>query len=385
MNDIPPAGKPPPGASADASRSVTSDNPPPEVADVRPGEDLDWERLTSYLRGCAEVRDAVSEIDAQCSVQQFPNGSANLTYLLSFGSDSVVLRRPPFGQIAPGAHDMRREHRVLSRLWRIYAPAPRAIHLCTDREIVGSDFVIMEYRRGEVMWGKLTPSMSDLPDAAVRVGRAIVEALAQLHLLDPESCDLGDLGHPEGFVARQVEGWAKRWELVAPATGGELMGEVAVHLAASRPDPQRVSILHNDFKLDNCQFELGHPDRVGAVFDWDMATLGDPLIDLGTLLNYWPDPSDTDDDRPITPLGMQRMGLPTRSQVVEQYQTLTGLDLQSTPWYEAFACFKTAVVVQQLYARWLRGESADPRMQERGAWVVPMARRAARILERYVA
>jgi aminoglycoside phosphotransferase (APT) family kinase protein len=352
------------------------------VAAVRPGEDLDWERLTAYLRGCTEVRDALAGIDAPFSVQQFPNGSANLTYLLGFGDDSVVLRRPPFGQIAPGAHDMKREYRVLSRLWRSYAPAPRGIHLCTDRDIVGSDFVIMEYRRGEVMWGKLTPSMSGVPDAPGRVGRATVGALAELHLLDPESCDLGDLGRPEGFVARQVEGWRKRWELVAPDSGGELMDEVASRLAATMPDPQRVSILHNDFKLDNCQFQPGVPDRVSAVFDWDMATLGDPLIDLGTLLNYWPDPSDTDDDRPITPPGMERMGLPTRSQVVEHYRQITGLDLHSVSWYEAFDCFKTAVVVRQLYARWLRGESTDPRMGDRGAWVVPMARRAARILER---
>lgn len=355
---------------------------PPELAPVRPGEDLDWDRLASYLRRDRELRAAVGGIDGPFSVEQFPNGSANLTYLVHFGDDSVVLRRPPFGKIAPGAHDMKREYRVLSRLWRCYPAAPRALHLCTDRDIVGSDFTVMEYRRGEVMWGRLTPSMATLPDAARRVGAATIKALAELHLVDPGSCELDDLGRPDGFVARQVEGWAKRWELVAPQSGGELMGEVAARLASSVPDPQRVSILHNDFKLDNCQFRPGAPDEVSAVFDWDMATLGDPLIDLGTVLNYWPDPSDTPDDRPITPPGLEHMGLPTRAEVVEQYQGQTGLDASGASWYEAFACFKTAVVLQQLYARWLRGESKDPRMGERGAWVQPMARRAARILER---
>lgn len=349
-------------------------SPVAEVGDVRPGEQLAWDRLVPYLRS------VIPGLDGQLEVRQFPNGSANLTYFLRFGEMPLVLRRPPFGQIAPGAHDMRREYKVLSRLWEVFPPAPRALHLCTDHEVVGSDFLVMEYRQGEVLWGRLSPSMSELPDSARRVGQAAVSALAELHLVDPAAAGLEDLGRPDGFVARQVEGWRKRWELVAPESGGQIMGEVAFRLADSLPPAQRVSILHNDFKLDNCQFRPGQPDRVNAVFDWDMATLGDPLIDLGTLLNYWPDPSDTPDDRPITPDGLDEMGLPTRAEVVDQYASITGMDMTAVKWYEAFACFKTAVVVQQLYARWQRGETTDPRMAERGKWVEPMARRAARIL-----
>jgi aminoglycoside phosphotransferase (APT) family kinase protein len=223
--------------------------------------------------------------------------------------------------------------------------------------------------------------MAELPQAAERVGTAVVDALAQLHLIDASTCGLGELGRPEGFVARQVDGWRQRWELVAPDQGDTLMTDVAEQLAARLPEPHRVSILHNDFKLDNCQFRPGQPDRVNAVFDWDMATLGDPLIDLGTLLNYWPDPADTPEDRPITPDGLDQMGLPSRGWVVDHYAKTTGLDLSQASWYEAFACFKTAVVVRQLYARWERGETSDARMAQRGAWVGPMSRRAARILE----
>jgi aminoglycoside phosphotransferase (APT) family kinase protein len=348
-----------------------------EISAVRPGEALDWDRLVPYLR------QALPELDGDFEVQQFPNGSANLTYLIRFGTTPLVLRRPPFGQIAPGAHDMRREYRVLSRLWEHFPPAPRAYHLCTDHAVIGSDFVLMEYRQGQVIWGVLPESMASLPNAATRVGHAVVHALAQLHLLDPSACGLGDLGRPDGFVQRQVDGWRNRWELVAPAapTGGaQLMADVAARLAASLPAAQRVSILHNDYKVDNCQFRPGEPDALNAIFDWDMATIGDPFIDFGTLLNYWPDPSDTPDNAALVPEGLDHMGLPTRQEVVEQYASATGLDLSGIRWYEAFACFKTAVVLQQLFARWERGETTDARMSERGARVGPMAKRADRLL-----
>jgi aminoglycoside phosphotransferase (APT) family kinase protein len=346
-----------------------------EVADVRRGEALDWDRLVPYLRS------VIPSIEGEFSVRQFPNGSANLTYLLRFGEQELVLRRPPFGVIAPGAHDMRREYRVLSRLWHHFSPAPRAYHLGQDHDIIGSDFLIMEYRPGQVIWGVLPASMRGIPNAGRQMGEAVIDALAALHHVDPESAGLASLGHPDGYLRRQVEGWRRRWELVAPAEDPGLMTKLAGILQARLPEPQRASILHNDFKVDNCQFIPGHPERVHAVFDWDMATIGDPLADVGTLLNYWPDRSDTEDDHPVIPPGLDTIGLPSRSALCERYAQASGFDLLGIAWYEAFACFKTAVVLQQLYARWCRGESTDPRMEARGKRVAPMARRAARILE----
>jgi aminoglycoside phosphotransferase (APT) family kinase protein len=231
-----------------------------------------------------------------------------------------------------------------------------------------------------VSYGAIPSSMAHLPDAGARMGRAVVRTLAQLHLLNPDACGLADLGRPEGFARRQVEGWVSRWQLVAPPQGAEIMSEVAETLAGSLPEPQRISVLHLDYKLDNCQFRPGEPDAVHAVFDWDMATLGDPLIDLGALLNYWPDPSDTPSDQPLIPPGLETIGLPTRAEVVELYRDQTGLELSGISWYEAFACFRTAVVMQQLYARWERGETTDARMSDRGSWVIPMAHRSARML-----
>ncbi|HUF99541.1 MAG TPA: phosphotransferase family protein, partial [Ilumatobacter sp.] len=281
------------------STETFADGIPPEVAPVRAGESLDWNRLAAYLQPILATTDPLT-------VLQFPNGSANLTYLLTFGDRQFVLRRPPFGAIAPGAHDMKREHRVLSRLWRAYDRAPRAFVFCDDHDVVGSDFVVSEYRRGEVVWVELPPSMVVIPDAGRRIGLATVDALADLHLVDPAACDLADLGRPEGYLERQVTSWRKRWDLVATPEHDPQMSAAGDRLRATLPVSRPGTILHNDFKTDNCQFQPGQPDRVSAVFDWDMATLGDPLADVGTLLNYWPDPADTPDDRALHIVGMER-------------------------------------------------------------------------------
>ena len=350
---------------------------PPEVAPVRPGEELDWDALARYLRARLPVVGGFR-------VLQFPNGSANLTYLIQFGEQRLVLRRPPFGHIAPGAHDMHREYKALSKLWRFFDKAPRAFLLGDDPSVIGSDFLVMEYRAGEVIWGTIPPSMRAHADVGRRVGLAVVDALAELHSVDPVAAGLADLGRPEGFVERQVAGWKKRWELAAPRGATSLMAEVGERLEAAMPRSPRASVLHNDYKLDNCQFDPADPDRVRSIFDWDMATLGDPFVDLGTLLNYWPDPSDTDDDKPIYNPGMESLGLPSRRQVVERYALRTGLDVGDVRWYEAFACWKTAVILQQLHTRYLRGETTDERMATRGDLVPTQAQRAMSILDQRV-
>lgn len=346
-----------------------------DVAPVRPGEELPWEALGRYLRDNLELTGTMT-------VLQFPNGGANLTYLVQFGEQRLVVRRPPFGVIAPGAHDMRREYRVLSKLWRGFDPAPRAILFCDDPGVVGSDFVVMEYRVGTVIWDAIPSGMRHHTDVGRRVGMAVISALGELHSVDVDAVGLADLGKPDGFVARQLSGWTKRWELAAPPDAEPLVAALGERLARSMPPSPRASILHNDFKLDNCQFDESRPDRVQSVFDWDMATLGDPLVDLGTLLNYWPDPTDTDDDRPMYHPGMEAFGLPTRDELIAQYAESSGNDVSGVPWYEAFACWKQAIVLQQLLTRYLRGETTDERMASRGPLIAPQARRAELILDR---
>ena len=349
----------------------------PELAPVRTGEDLDWSGIEAYLR-----TNLPGELDVsgEFEVLQFPNGAANLTYLIRFGGLELVLRRPPFGTLAPGAHDMKREHRVLSRLWRYFDRAPRAFLLCDDPAVAGADFFVMERRSGEVIRGVIPESMREHSEVGRRMGTALVEAMADFHKLDPDRCGLSDLGRPAGFVERQVKGWKKRWDLVADPKHDEAMSSVHARLAQAIPTAQRVSFVHNDLKLDNCMFDPGDPDRVIAFFDWDMTTLGDPLIDLGTLLNYWPDVADGEHSRG-NHAGMEKMGLPSRSEVKKIYAERTELDLSRAGWYEAFAQWKTATVVEQLHYRWVVGDSKDPRMETIAVRVPELAKTASKLLD----
>jgi len=332
----------------------------PETAPVRRGEELDLAVLDAWLR--PRLAEVLRGADAPLELLQFPNGSANLTYLLRVGGHELVLRRPPMGQLAPGAHDMRREFKVLSRLWRYFDRAPRAYVFCDDPSVLGVDFFVMERRRGDVVRTAIPPRMQAHRDVGRRIGLALVEAMADLHRLDPAACDLGDLGRPAGFVERQIEGWSKRWELARFDDSPPAVEALHARLARHIPRPSRVSIVHNDLKLDNCQFDPSSPDRVTSIFDWDMTTLGDPLIDLGTLLNYWPDPADPPQAQRFNNAAVAGLGLPPRAALIARYAERTGADLANVRWWEAFALWKTVVVVQQLHRRWVRGESKDPRM-----------------------
>ena len=336
-----------------------------ETADVRAGEELDWPVLEGWLRS------ALPDLPAgPMAIVQFPRGRANLTYRLSFGERMLVLRRPPFGKTAPGAHDMAREYTILSKLWEPYNRAPRAFALCEDTSVIGAPFVVQDYRAdGIVIFGEAPAGMAGLPDLGLRLATAMADALADLHRVDYRAAGLADLGRPEGFVSRQLAGWQDRWQRVASPDCSATMGQLADLLARNLPQAGRNAIIHNDYKLDNCQFAAGNPDRVVSVFDWDMATLGDPLIDVGITLAYWPHMSRA-----------QSLGLPDKSVFARLYAERMDIDDSTLCWYEAFANWRTAVAVQQLYDRWLKGDSKDERLAGSGEAVTRMAERALAIL-----
>jgi aminoglycoside phosphotransferase (APT) family kinase protein len=307
-------------------------------------------------------------------VAQFAGGHSNLTYLVRFGELELVVRRPPFGPVARTAHDMAREYRWLAAVHPFFPLAPRPYLLCEDEGILGSIFYVMERRHGRVVRHDEVEAWSDRPDDCRRVSEALVDALADLHAVDVSVPALAGLGKPAGFVERQVRGWSERWQRSKIAEIPE-MDALAEWLARRLPaDPVRPSIVHGDFKLDNVMLDPGDPGRILAVFDWEMSALGDPLVDLGILLAYWP-PGAPGERRP--PPADESPAWPTPEQIVERYAARSGRDVSTIRFYETFALFKVAVVIQQIFFRYARGQTEDPRFAEFDKRVVALAREAS--------
>jgi aminoglycoside phosphotransferase (APT) family kinase protein len=328
-----------------------------DLIDVRADERFDVASLTMWLRSVPDVPDGAP------TVAQFGGGKANLTYLLTFPDETqLVLRRPPLGPVAPGSHDMSREYRVLSRLWRSFDKAPRAIAFCDDHSVIGSDFILMHRRDGVVVRGKIPAEFGSGEDADAnrKLSTVVVDTLAEFHLVDPEGCGLGDLGHPEGFLARQVQGWQGRWER-AKHEENPLAVELAEWLDAELPPESRPTLLHNDWRLDNMAVSAEDPGTCVAVYDWDMATRGDPLADLGTLMGSWFDPGEAPGDLSMMPT--QSPGWLDRSSAVARYTEKSGTDPSHVDWYLVFGAWKLAIILQQIYIRWLRGQTQDTRFE----------------------
>jgi len=335
---------------------------------IRNDEKLDEARLSTYLA------EHVPELQGDLEVEQFHGGHANLTYALKMGESEFVLRRPPLGPVAPRSHDMRREHKGLSALAPLYPHSPRPIHLCEDESVIGAIFFLMERRRGYVIRNEWPRDLGDDPILRRKISESLIDALADLHTVDASRPELAELGKPEGFVERQVSGWFGRWEK-AKTREIPAVEELGAWLLDRIPESEHVAVLHNDFKLDNAMFDLEEPGRLVAVFDWDMVTVGDPLVDLGTLLGYWPDPGDSV-SRGTGQAISQLEGFLNRQALAERYAARTGFDLENIAFYETFALFKTAVVIEQIYVRWVRGQTKDDRFERMGA-LVPLLAQAA--------
>jgi aminoglycoside phosphotransferase (APT) family kinase protein len=334
-----------------------------ELIAERPDERLDTTRLEPYLR------ERLPGAAGGLSVAQFHGGKANLTYLLRFGNTEFVLRRPPLGPIAPGAHDMRREHRVLSMLHRRYALAPPSLLLCEDESVIGAMFLVEERRRGFVIRDDIPGEFAGQPELNRRIGFALVDALADLHKVDPRDIGLDGLGRVEGYLERQLSGWVRRWEasLGGPqeAASSAGMAPVLDWLARTLPKERGKiaggALLHNDYRLDNLLLDAADPARVVAVLDWDMCTRGDPLADLGYMLNYWVEPGDDPAWREIAAMPTWREGFPSRAEAIARYSARTGSDAGEILWYQVFAAFKLAAIIQQIYIRYVRGQTRDAR------------------------
>ena len=287
-----------------------------------------------------------------CTVTLIAGGKSNLTYRVDAAPGALVLRRPPLGHVLPTAHDMVREHTVMSALAGTAVPVPGMRHLCTDAAVLGQPFYVMELVEGHVCRESLPAGYADDPAQRRAVGEGLVDVLADLHSVEPAAVGLGEFGRPAGYLERQVRRWTKQWDATRIVGHGAL-DQLAADLAADVPATQRHTVVHGDFRLDNTLLHPTEPGRVAAVLDWEMATLGDPLADLGVLLGYWSqaDDSGARTDATVVPAATVLPGFATRAEVAAQYAARTGLDLTPLPWYSAFAAYKLAVVCAGIVAR----------------------------------
>jgi aminoglycoside phosphotransferase (APT) family kinase protein len=335
-----------------------------EAAPVRDGETLDARRLGEYLAA------QVPGLALPLAVRQFPSGFSNLTYLLTAGGRELVLRRPPQGTRPKSGHDMSREFRVLSALQGVFAESPRPLHLCADESVIGAPFYVVERIRGIILRRDYPAGLAPTP-ALVRAQQcALIDTLARLHRLDHHALGLGEFGRPEGYVARQVEGWSGRYQraLTADAAGAYAVTE---WLAANRPpDTKPAALIHNDYKLDNVVFDAASPARLIGVLDWEMATIGDPWMDLGCSLGYWIEAGDPADLQQTRMLPTHLPGSLTRAEVVQRYASARAVGAPEFRFYRVFGLFRLAVIVQQIYYRFFHGQTRDSRFAALG----PMAR-----------
>ena len=286
-------------------------------------------------------------------------GMSNLTYVVTpegGGDDEgIILRRPPTGAVLATAHDMAREHTVISGLWSTPVPVPRTLHLCTDASVLGAPFYLMERVQGLHVTTSFPPGYADEPAQRRRIGESLTDVLADLHQVDYAAVGLSEFGRPEGFMARQVRRWNKQWEATRDRDRPGL-DALAARLAQTVPETQRSGIVHGDYRLDNCLLDPQEPGGIKAVLDWEMSTLGDPLADLGMLFVYW---GQEGEEHPASQSAITALpGFPTRREVAERYAKRTGTDLSALNWYVAFAYFKFAAIVAGIVARSAAGAMA---------------------------
>ena len=372
-----------------------------ETAPIREGEELDTASLRRYLHN------RLDDVAGKIEIAQFPAGSSNLTYLVRVGPAEYVLRRPPFGNTVKTAHDMRREFETLSKLSAVYRPAPKPLIFCGDESIIGSEFYLMERRRGLIIRGRIpnvdsphvsSPHVSkgsvDGPNNVVsaddvntsqpareQVCRSFIKNLAELHSLDLNTAGLDKLGHPAGYNRRQVEGWTKRY-FAAKTHEWDALESAMKWLNPNIPAESGTSLIHNDYKFDNVMLDPHDLRHITAVLDWEMVTIGDPLMDLGTTLGYWMSP-DAGDELLAMPFNPRiLMENVTRRQLVEMYEQAVGRELPDMLFYYVFGTFKIAVIAQQIYARFVNGFTNDRRFAHFDRFVKKLGHIAATALER---
>jgi aminoglycoside phosphotransferase (APT) family kinase protein len=341
---------------------------------IRAGEELDQAVLEAFLK------DSIPGLSGPISIKQFPSGHSNLTYLVTIGDREMVLRRPPFGTKAKTAHDMSREYKILKALQPVYRYAPEPWVYTEDETVMGCPFYVMDRVKGLILHRDLPPELKLSPEEVRQLFVRLVEVLHELHSVDYEKAGLANFGKPAGYVKRQVEGWSKRYRAARTPDAPDCEEVMAWLLDKMPGESDQPAIIHNDYKLDNVVLDADDPLQVVGVLDWEMATLGDPLMDLGGSLAYWVQPGDPDD---LQIMRLQPTNLPgalTREEMVELYSRLTGRQIDNFDFYYCFGLFRLGVIAQQIYYRFYHGQTQDQRFKALVFGVTVLDKQARRVI-----
>lgn len=324
-----------------------------KATQIREGEELDLATLETYLK------DSIEGLNGALEVQQFPSGFSNLTYLLKVGDRELILRRPPFGSKVKSAHDMGREYQVLSALNPVYPAAPKPLAFCQDEAVLGADFYVMERIKGVIVRGQKPEGFATDAGTIQGACESMIDNLAQLHSLDYSAVGLDAMKREGSYVERQVTGWIKRYA-GSQTDAVESMDAVGQWLVGHYPADVDSVLVHNDYKFDNVVLDPEDLTKIIGVLDWEMCTIGDPLMDLGTSLGYWMEPDDTDIGV-VSCFFTHEPGYIDRNAVVERYAAQSGRDVSNVLFYYVFGLYKLSVIVQQIYYRYKQGLTKDKR------------------------
>lgn len=348
-----------------------------KTAPIRAGEELDQAKLEVYLR--KQLAD-LDGLEGSFGVEQFPGGHSNLTYLIRMGDREFVLRRPPFGTKVKSAHDMGREHSILSKLYKVYKPAPRSYHYCDDTSVIGAPFAVSQRIKGIILRGAVPKELDLNPEKMSEICKNFIHNLADLHMVDYKSVGLEGLGKPEGYAERQVRGWIKRWgdALTDDVPKAEALTD---WLGRRIPAETGAGLVHNDYKFDNIMMDGKDLTKIVGVLDWEMATLGDPLMDLGGTMSYWIEANDGNDIRAARGGVSALPGCLTRQQLVDLYGKRTGWDVSNLSYFYCFGIFRIAVIIQQIYFRFVKGLTKDKRFAMMGYQVKVLIESAERAMK----
>lgn len=344
-----------------------------EPTQPREGEELDIPAVEAFLK------DHIEGLSGPLEVSQFPSGFSNLTYLVRVGDREMVLRRPPFGRKAKSAHDMGREYRILSALHQVF-PCPKPLAYTEDESIMGCPFYVMERIPGIILRRNLPDGLDLSPEKARRLCGNTIDLHYRLHSLDYKALGLENFGWPEGYVRRQVEGWSRRYRDARTPDVPDFESVMGWLDENQPPDFHQPAIIHGDYKFDNLVLNIDNPLEIIGVLDWEMATVGDPLMDLGSSLGYWIDRDDPDEYQLMRMLPTTAEGMMTRRELVDRYSEISGITIDNIDFYYCFGLFRLAVIAQQIYYRYYHKQTADKRFAQLVFAVVLLEKGARQVI-----